>query len=314
MIRSLLVGVALLAGSLHADVTVRYKADVTSPLLKLLPPDLASQVSSLLPFEVTTHLKDGRSSSQVGGFAFINNPETKQIILLDTAGKKYVKSSTEELLASLKGSVPPVPPVADAGGDKKPDMPKPKVESRLTGRSATVLGVDCEEREVSISMDAPPIPNMPPMGPGPFLKVVIQIWTSKAGEADRLPAIKEMNAIMVSGLAQMNPAKMFEAVPELNGDTMKTMLEMTKSGVLMKMKLDIYLPGLAPMLPMLPGVDTLGPDFDPKGSLVTLSQEVVELSTAPLAASSFAIPAQYSSETVDDFMKSAMARLTPPGK
>jgi len=315
MIRSLVVGVALLAGSLQADVTIRYKADVTSPLLKLLPPDIATQVSSLLPFQVTTRLKAGKTSSQVGSFAYLNFPESKQIVLLDTTGKKFVKSSTEELVASLKKSVPAPPSVPGAaGGGKPPEMPTPKVESRMTGRTATVMGVACEEREVTISVDTPPIPNLPSLGAGPFLKVVILLWTSEAAEADRVPAINELTAMTQANLAEVNPAKGLESLPQIGGDTMKAIQDMSRNGVLMKLSLDIYLPGLAPMLPMLPGAAALGPSFDPKGSLLTMTEEVVELNGEPLAASMFEVPPQYTSETVDDFMKDATTKLTPPRK
>jgi len=80
------------------------------------------------------------------------------------------------------------------------------------------------------------------------------------------------------------------------------------------LSLDMYLPGLAPMLPMLPGADALGSNFDPKGSLITLTEEVVGMNADPVAASVFEIPPQYTAETVDEFMKDVVSRLTPPGK
>ena len=62
-------------------------------------------------------------------------------------------------------------------------------DSKMTGRSATIQGIEADERELVITIEGPPMPNVPP---GPMMRMVVQFWTAKDAETMRVPAIREV--------------------------------------------------------------------------------------------------------------------------
>jgi hypothetical protein len=60
---------------------------------------------------------------------------------------------------------------------------KSKVDSRATGRTAIIQGIEAEEREIEWSLEGPVMPNMPP---GPRMRMVNGLLTtSGAAGADQ---------------------------------------------------------------------------------------------------------------------------------
>ena len=66
---------------------------------------------------------------------------------------------------------------------------KPHFESHSTGRTAVIQGIQTEEQEFVLTVDMA-IPGGPAT-PSPFMKMVMQIWTAKPGEEQRVAVLQE---------------------------------------------------------------------------------------------------------------------------
>jgi hypothetical protein len=161
--------------------------------------------------------------------------------------------------------------------------------------------------------------ELPPGGPpdaGPMMKMLMQIWTAKPEEAQRVPAVQELQNYTASASSAMNPMEMvkqvFSALPGL-GDSLGSMIaDMSKSGSMsMRAHTEVSMPFLAAMAKQ--GVP-LPPGFDATTPLIQMNQELVELSTEPVDAALFEIPADYQAATLDDILKGIVAAAAVTAK
>lgn len=311
MFRAIPILLALSAGSLYADVTVHYQSEMKSSMPGIV--QATAQLNSVMPSGSTLRIKGNRSYLEFGPMRSLGDSSTKQVTLLDTEGKKYATTSTEQYLTAVKSAMPAMPPAAASILAAF----KTTAETKATGRTATIQGVEAEEREVVLSVEGPAMPNMPP---GPMMRVVMQIWMSKESEAERVPALRELAAYNQSAMATMNPLggvqKILDMIPGLGDGMGSALKEMTKANsVMMRLHFDLFMPGMVAAMKQMPaGSNPFGADFDPNGPLMQMNQEVVELSTAELPDSQFQVPEQYQPETVDEFVKTYLARVAPAAK
>jgi hypothetical protein len=194
---------------------------------------------------------------------------------------------------------------------------KSNLESRSTGRTAAIQGVQTEEHEFVLTIDLP-LPGGPAAG-SPFMKMVMQVWTAQPEEAQRVAALRELKNYRTSAGSALNPAEMIKEV--LNGlpgmgDNLSTMIaEMSKDGgVSMRMHVELFAPVLALLsqqLPQPPG-QAPGPALDPNAALMQINQEVVELSTGPLDDALFEVPADYQPASLEEILKEAVPPPTTP--
>ena len=70
---------------------------------------------------------------------------------------------------------------------------KTNLESRSTGRTAAIQGIQAEEQEFVLTMDMP-LPGGPAT-PSPFMKMVMQVWIAKPEETQRVPALQEIQEL-----------------------------------------------------------------------------------------------------------------------
>jgi len=292
-----------------ADVTLRYKTEVT--MNPTLPPQLAQmavkEMEASVPSESSLLFKGGKTYSSLGAMSSIADFNKQEIVLVDTGGQRYATLPFKQLADELGKGMAAISPEASAAMASI----KIAVEAKGTGRTTEIQGVVAEEKEVVITMERPAMPNM---APGPFMRMVVQIWTPKYGEAMRVPAIREIAGYNLASLAMMNPAAAMKSMFEQMPGSANLMKEIQGLGVILRMHSNIYMPGMAAMIKTLsPESNPSGAGFDADAPFIHMQMEVAELSTAPIADSLFTVPEGYrsapASEVVADMMTKSRAPL-----
>ena len=282
--------------TLHADVTTRYKTEMTmNPALQAL----AKGVNLPAPQETALRLKGGKGFSSSMGITSIVDLSTKEITVLDAATMRYAKMPSEQFVDQAARAMPEIPAGARAA---IAGMKSSVSSTKLTGRTAVIQGVDAEEREIVVTVDGPSMPNAPA---GPSIRMVMQLWTAKAGEATRVPAIRELAEYSLDSFATMNPIanidKMMKQFPDLSGAIEPLMKEMHSPTPMLRMHVDLFMPALVAILRNAPGLDEGAP-------LVQVNYELVELSTAPVPDSVFQIPEGYQEASPSELMQALFAK------
>ena len=298
--------VVLLAPLLRGDATLRYHTDVkTAAGVPGLPagggPDLAGVR------DMVVRIKGNKAYSTQGNLTSIMDLTTQDMTLIDTVHKRFAKVSASQYAEQVKAAIPAMPTEARTALASM----KTSVDTRSTGRTAPIQGIQSEEHEFVLTMDLPP--GGPPQA-GPLMKMLMQIWTAKREEAQRVPALQEFQNYTASATSTMNPMEMvkqvFSALPGL-GDSFGSMIaEMSKSGSLsMRMHTEVSMPFLAAMAQQ--GVP-LPPGFDPSAPVIQMNQELVELSTDPVDGALFEIPQDYQPAALEEILKGAVAAAADP--
>ena len=286
----------------HADVTLRYKMEIKPN--PGLPAQMAAAATSQ---ESVLRLKGGKGVSSSMGYTSIIDFTTKEITVLDTAGKRYAKMTADQFAEEMGRAMPEMPAEARASmSSMKADVSP----ARATGRTAVIQGVEAEEREIAVSIEGPAMANMPP---GPMVKMVMQLWRAKPGEATRVPAIRELTGYTLWSYATMNPmgfmGKMMKQFPGF-GDVFEPLVkEMQQGTTVLRMHMDMFMPAMAAMLQRMPaGSNPLGASFNPDEPFMQMNQEVAELSTEPVPDSAFQIPEGYHEAAAADLIKDLLAK------
>jgi hypothetical protein len=302
----------LAVSAAKADVTLRYKSEIKpNPGLPAQMVEAMSKgVNASMPPETVLQIKGDKGYSTVGPFRSIIDMKSKQVTALDPEHQRYGTSSVQEF--------------TDAAGKVLSDMPdgaraamaamKVTSDSRTTGRTTTILGIEAEEREATMSIEGPPVPNMPP---GPMVKMVMQFWTAKAGQEERNPALKELLERRLSQYETMNPAAMlqnlFRAMPGMGEGMAKFMEDMRASNtVMLRTSASIWLPSVIEMMKQMPADrNPFGGNFDAAAPIFEMRNEASEISADPVPDSVFQIPAGYQAAPIAEIVKGMMDKLKP---
>ncbi len=282
---------------LHADVTVRYKTEVKmNPALPAQMAGVMGGADALIPQEQILRLKGGKGFSTAAGYNSITDFTTQEITLLDTKTSRYAKLKASQLSETLAATIPKMPPEAAAMmASMKTDVSPWKA----TGRTAVIQGVETEEREIVFSIAGPALPNMPP---GPMVRMVMQIWTAGPGEVLRVPAIRELTGYSLWSFATMNPTSGIEGMmKQMSGfaEFLAPLIAYRQMGAtVMRMHTDMFMPAMAALL-------------DPDTPFMQMTQEAVELSSAPVPDSVFQIPDSFHEAEASDLIQGVFARKKP---
>ena len=200
--------VLLLAASAgYADVTVRYKSAVKpNPGMPAQIVEMMSKgLRASMPPESVLQVKGEKGYSTLGPFRSIVDMKAKQITVLDAEKQQFATAPVNDF-SEQAGKV-----FTDMPAEARAALSSMKIssDSRITGRTTTILGIEAEEREATMSIEGPPIPNMPP---GPMVKLVMQFWTAKAGQEEKNPALKELLQRKLWDFETMSPAAMMQAM------------------------------------------------------------------------------------------------------
>jgi hypothetical protein len=302
---------ASLASGLHADVTVRYRTEMKGSLQAMMQ-QASPQVSSLMPQETKLLIKGSKSYNQFGGTFAISDSSTKEFIVLDQVNKKYAVTTPEEYFRSIKTEMPAMPPMVT----QMLATLQTKVDSKLTGQTETIKGIESAEREITISVEGPAMPNMPP---GPMIRLVIHIWSATPAAIEKSAALRELVAFNQNAAAGLSSnagmKQLFDMVPGITDKLGPVLQEMSKPGnVMTRVHCEMFMPALAAMMKQMPAGSSPVGEIDPKGSLMNVNVEIAELSTDAIPDSQFQPPAEYQKQPIDEFMKAYLARLKAPAK
>jgi len=297
--------------ALRADVTLRYKMQID--LNKNLPPQLTEQMSkqmnASIPPAQSIQLKGSKVLSTTGNFNSFGDFDKHEVTLIDTAGKRYGTIPADRFGDAMTAAMPQIPDQAKAAMATM----KAHIDTKATGRTATIQGIEGEEREIDITIDAPPMPNVPP---GPMMRMAMHLWTAKAGEKARVPAIAEFTRYDYTSMGGMDPlnsmSKMLAQMPGL-GDAITGLMKELKSGgtpVLLRVQMDLFLPMVAALLRQTPGSGAPGADAAAEEPLARVDEELAEISTAPIPDSVFQIPEGYKEVPAADILKDMVQKQT----
>lgn len=306
--RTITIGL-LLAASMSADVTLRYKT--TFKLNPSLPAQMAEQamkgMGDAIPLESVYQLKEGKGASSMGRFRAIVDFTTQRITIVDPGQKRMATTTSSELVDELSKSLANMP----AAAREAMAAMKANADSKLTGRTTTVQGIETEEREVTMTVEGPPVPNMPP---GPMFKLSIHFWTAKADEVLRVPALREFAGHNMWGYATMNPAgsfdKMLQQMPGMGEAFGKVMKDMQAAkAMLLRSEFQMWMPAIAAMMKQMPAdQNPFGAGFDADAPFLEMSQDLTELSSAPVSASVFAVPEGYQEAPIGEMVRDMMPK------
>ena len=312
---SICLALAFTAG-LRADVTIRYQTDF-KPAASLQP--LLEQMFKAAQTNgsgTSIQMKGNKAYTTTGPWTEIFDFVKQEVTLIDPAHKTYASFPVAQLADKMTAAMPQTTPAQSKAMEEAMAQIKTKVDTKATGHTATIQGVECEEREVTLSMELPLPPNMSQPG-APGIRLVMHIWTAKAEEALRNPAIRELTGYNQWQRYILNPAGAMEKIagkfPGVAATMRPVFEEMFKNqAVIMRNHMEMYMPFLATLAKQMAaqGQRKALPDIDPNAPLMELNQEVAELSSAPVDAGLFEIPKEYTSAAADDLIKAMMTPHT----
>ena len=289
------------AAPLLADVTVRYQTEIK--LAPSLPPQAQEQMKNAMQSaKYTIYMKDGKGMAAMGAYSSMLDYIKQQFLIMDTNDHTYAILPSAELTDKMIAILPSVPEEA------KKAMSDMKIgfEKKTTGRTDTILGIQAEEREMTLSMDMP-LPGGAPQS-GMSMKMVVQFWTAKPEEAQRNQAVRELMGYSLYSNYFMNPAammqKMTAAIPGLS-DALKSMVDdfVKNRAVMLRTRTAMYMQMPPEVLQKLKEQGGAAGAMDFSGPLSETIQEAVEVSSAPVQASVFEVPADYKAIDAVDLLK-----------
>jgi hypothetical protein len=301
---------APLAPLTRADATLRYHSDIQ--VASIVP---AADIDKALGGnpEMILRIKGDKTYSEQGHLVSIMDLKTQDLTTLDAVHKRFATVPASQYAEQAKIAMPAVPEQARA---MLASM-KTNVESHMTGRTATIQGIQTEEHEFVVTIDMA-MPGVPSTG-APFMKMVMQMWTPKLEEVQRVLALREYKNYMASATFAMNPAEMMKqlgaAIPGFDDNLSTLLADVSKDGAMaLRTHMEIVMPLLALLSQQMPQkAGQAGPaGLDPNAPLMQMTQELVELSTDPLDDAIFQIPADYQPASLEEILKGVVSVPTPP--
>jgi len=290
----------LLTSQMRADVTIRYKSEThTVTPIPFPAADLG------MDYSIAMKGHKGRLTSARS--VTIADFDKRQVTLLDTTNRKYatipVAEYTSKMEALLAQFTPG--PLPEAQGILA--GVKSKTSTRKTGRTETILGVQSEEPEATLSMELPMPAGTPAVG-SLEMKMVMTIWSAQPDEILRVPGIRELMAFDIWQQYTMNPVGMFEKiVPAAMGESLTKFFNETAKDktVVMRTGMTMYMTAFGALAQAQPGapVDNAAEPF------MEMKQAVEEFSTNDVDAALFEIPKDYTAAPFEEVFRSSMPEL-----
>jgi hypothetical protein len=294
--------------ALRADVTIRYQSEI-KPAAALQPMLEAFLKTAQIGSSTSVRMKGNLGYTTAGNWIEIFDFTKQEVTLVDPAHKTVVTLPVSQLADKMANALPHGTSAQMQAAEQAMASVKINVESKMTGKTAEILGVQAEERELTMTMDIPiPAGGNQTGQAGPSVTMVMHLWTAKKEEALRNPAIRELTGYQAWQKYVMNPAGILEKlVGKLPGmsNTMEPMLQeiFKNPSVILRTQVEMYMPFLAAMAKQMSEHGQAGPAIDPDAPLLTMNQEVVELSNAPVDASIFEIPKDYKTVPAEEVIR-----------
>ena len=271
--------------------------------------------------EQSVRMKGSKAYTTAGNWIQIFDFVKEEVTLIDPAHRTFATLPVSQLSDRMAGAMPQMTTEQTPDVQQAMASIKSKVDSKMTGKTAEIQGVQAEEREVIVTMDLPMLAAMNQTGPS--VRLAMHIWTAKKEEALRVPAIRELTGYQTWQRYVMNPAgmlaKMFGKMPGMSKTIGPMFDELYKNpSVILRMHIEMYMPLLAALAKQKAGQGQAAPAIDPDAPLMEMNQEVAELSSAPVDAALFEIPKDYAAVPADDMIramvKAQIAAAAPASK
>lgn len=279
---------------LFADVTLRYSMDFKMGVS--LPTGAGPQMPS---GPSVLRIKGNKTQSTMGKYTVIGDLATNQTTWIDTENMKLAIGSVEDFFKALANATAARMPKISPQAQGIAQMFQGDVQTRKTGRTETIRGIRAEETALvySISINQPVL-NVP--AGEPAMRMTMEIWRADADEVARNPALAELERynIASSGLSGFDVSGFMRQLMAgfdqgLNGfqDALQGLLK--QPGMQLRMHLEAS-------SPMLAGTD-------PSQPVLSMTSELVELSTEPIDDSVFQIPSGYRRVELEEIVKDQFA-------
>jgi hypothetical protein len=312
----------LIAPGLRADVTIRYQSEFKPPAVAGSNAPETEAIRKGMQGSLSgqsIRMKGNKAYTTTGNWVKIFDFVKQDVTLIDPAHKTFATFPISQFADKMAGAMPQSTTAQMQAVQQAFASIKTHIDSKITGKTAEIMGVQAEEREVTVTIDIPMPAEMNQTGPG--VRLVMHIWTAKKEEALRVPAIRELTGYQAWQKYVLNPMGMSEKVAgNLPGmaDTITPMLEeiYKNPSVILRTRTEVYTPFLAAMAKRTTGQGQAVPAADPNAPLVEINEEVAELSSDPVDASLFEIPADYAAvdagDIIRDMVKAQTAAATAP--
>ena len=301
MKQAIILALALAVPSIRADVTIRYQSEFQPSAA--LAPMMGQLAKSMQAASATSiRVKDNKAYTAQGNWIQLFDFVKKEVTLVDPETKTFATFPIEQLSDKLAGALPQPKSTQSPDVQQALASIKSQVDSKATGKTAEIMGVQAEEREITITMDLPLMAAQA----GPGLKLVMHIWNARKEEALRVPAIRELTGYQAWQRYVMNPTgmldKMFAKLPGMSNTFTPMFEEMCKNpSVILRMRMEMYVPFLAAFAKRSAGQGQASA-ADPDAPAMSVTQEVAELSSAPVDASLFEVPKDYTVVSADEII------------
>ncbi|HVN06601.1 MAG TPA: hypothetical protein VMT86_19415 [Bryobacteraceae bacterium] len=311
---SIVLALALWAPTgLLADATIRYHSEFKpSPVLQPFMEQLMKHAQA--GGDVSVRMKGNQAYTTAGATVEIFDFAKNEVTLLDPVHKTMAVVPVSELSDKFAAAVPQSPAPTPAVQQTLAAI-KPTIYTKMTGNTAEIQGVLAEEREITVDMEMPMPEGMNQSQSG--MKLVVHIWTAKKEEVLRVPAIRELTGYNAWQRYMVNPVGMLEKMtgrlPGVASSMAPIFEEMFKSpSVILRTHIEFYMPLMAALSHRMSAQNGAAPAFDPNAPLMEMNQEADELSSAPVDASIFEVPKDYTAISADEMVRSMVQPQSTP--
>lgn len=305
-----LLSIAILAGGLlQADVTARYHTTMQfSPLIPGMDQAMKG-FSSAMPGDTVIRMKGTKGYTRFGRMEAIADYATQRYTVLDPAAKSYATAPMSQAMDWVNGVIPDLPPNAAQALESL----KATFTSSKTGRMETILGIQAEETEGTLAIEGPALPGATQSGP--LISIVMHIWTARPDEVLRVAPLRELTGYTQFSANLFNTGevmkKLMGKIPGF-GQGMDSIFEQIQKNksVALRTQMEMRMPMMAQLAQqMAKSGQTLPAGVDPNGPLMQMTQELVELSGAPVDDALFQVPEGFHEASLPDLLKTV---ITPP--
>ncbi len=285
---AVIVILAAAVATANADVTIRYRIETSSPM-----GGAANRTSSTV-----IHMKGNKGVTIDDGETTIVDFARQQVTVIDTVRRKYAVIPVAEYAGKMTEEMKDMMPEAGQSVDVAEMLKSMKTtcETKKSGMSETIQGVQAEDREVTCTMTMAMPDSMQGVMPAMSMKFVTRIWTASPSERLRVPGLWQLSGFELWQDRFMNPAGVMEKmVPEAMKPMTEAMQKDQSATLRSTMEMSMQMP-----MPGMPAGDK---------PLMKMTREVVGLSTELLDDSLFSVPSDCSAEPFDQLTKGITSAL-----
>lgn len=282
--RRLIVTLLLAPSAASGDATIRYK---NSQKMAMPIPGQSPDSTSV------TYMKGDKGAIVSSAQTMIADFTKQTVTIVDTKRRKYTVIPVAEYGAKMASAMPGMPASAALGSMKM------KCESKDAGPAEAIQGVQTTELDQTCSMEITLPSGLQAAVGNMGMHFTTRTWFAAPSEKLRVPALWQLSGFELWQRYFINPGEMLEKM--IPGGMAEILKGQPKNpSAVLRQTMEMYGPSI-------PGMNT-----DPNTPMMKMTQEVVELSTAPLADSLFETPSDYTAVDFGDLWNGITQSLLHP--